>query len=587
MAHASLLPFHYSHSPCSSIASPMPPESRQSPEPQRSQTCLPGPARPEDYTCRNGQSARGSPYSDVDVHAPCSLPLPVPGQRPALCVMVLGTSSGAGKSWLSTALCAWYRARGLRVAPFKAQNMSNNARLALAPGGGWGEIGSAQYWQALACALVPEVRMNPLLLKPESSQRSQVVLMGRVDAALTALPWRERKAHVWPVIQHALDALRQENDVLVIEGAGSPAEINLYDSDVVNLRVARHTDAHCLLVADIDRGGAFAHLYGTWALLPRADRALIKGFVLNRFRGDARLLAPAPQQLQAMTGVPVVAVIPMQSGHGLPEEDSFFDDSGSLCPQSLQPSSSGTPALTIAIVRLPHLSNQDEFAPLLHLHGLRVQWVQQSAQIRTLDAKRDWLILPGSKATLHDLRWLREQGLDASIGEFARAGGRMLGICGGLQMLGRTLCDPQGVEGIADERHHHGLGLLDLHTQFLPEKTLARHQVQLPPLYGAWGAWSGLQVQVYEIHCGYSRVVENASFNRPSCVEPGTHTLVPGALWQNTAGNICGTYWHGLLENSALLQTSLGRGACDATPHGLDALFQRMAREVPRWFSPV
>ena len=228
-------------------------------------------------------------------------------------VMVLGTTSGAGKSWLTTALCRWYARQGLKVAPFKAQNMSNNARVVAGLTGfdRGGEIGSAQYFQALAARTQPEVRHNPLLLKPERDTHSQVVLMGRVDAELTALPWRNRSERVWPQIAQALDALREENDVVVIEGAGSPAEINLMSSDIVNLRVARHADARCLLVTDIDRGGAFAHLYGTWALMPEADRALLHGFVLNKFRGDASLLAPAPEQLEALTGVPTVATLPM------------------------------------------------------------------------------------------------------------------------------------------------------------------------------------------------------------------------------------------------------------------------------------
>ena len=239
----------------------------------------------------------------------------------AQCVMVLGTSSGAGKSWLTTALCRHYARQGLKVAPFKAQNMSNNARVVQQ-----GEIGSAQYFQALAARAEPEVRMNPLLLKPEADTHSQVVLLGQVDEALSRLAWRGRGVSVWPVIAGALDALIADNDVVVIEGAGSPAEINLHDSDIVNMRVARHAQAACLLVTDIDRGGAFAHLYGTWALLPASERALIKGYVLNKFRGDASLLAPAPQHLQERTGVPTVATIPMQWHHGLPEEDGVFDD---------------------------------------------------------------------------------------------------------------------------------------------------------------------------------------------------------------------------------------------------------------------
>ena len=212
----------------------------------------------------------------------------------AKCLMVLGTTSGAGKSWLTTALCRYYARQGLKVAPFKAQNMSNNARVVPSAGGAGAEIGSAQYFQALAARAVPDVRMNPLLLKPERDTHSQVVVLGQVHAALTRMDWRGRSELVWPVITQALDELIAENEVVVIEGAGSPAEINLHASDIVNMRVALHCQAACLLVTDIDRGGAFAHLYGTWALLPPNEQALIRGYVLNKFRGDAALLAPRP-----------------------------------------------------------------------------------------------------------------------------------------------------------------------------------------------------------------------------------------------------------------------------------------------------
>ena len=303
----------------------------------------------------------------------------------ARCVMVLGTTSGAGKSWLTTALCRYYARQGLKVAPFKAQNMSNNARVvgphapplrgSLPPDGAnfsrggpsknWpsqgGEIGSAQYFQALAARAIPDVRMNPLLLKPERDTHSQVVLMGQVNELLTNMPWRGRSASVWPVIVQALDDLRAENDVVVIEGAGSPAEINLAASDIVNMRVALHCNAACLLVTDIDRGGAFAHLYGTWALLPEAERALIKGYVLNKFRGDATLLAPAPQMLQDLTGVPTVATLPMWWQHGLPEEDGLFDD---------RTLTAGAVTRTIAVIAYPRISNLDEFQPLKNVPGV-------------------------------------------------------------------------------------------------------------------------------------------------------------------------------------------------------------------------
>jgi len=253
-----------------------------------------------------------------------------------------------------------------------------------------GEIGSAQHCRALAARAEPDVRMNPLLLTPEADPHSQVVLLGQVGEALSALPWRGRSERVWPRIAQALDALRAENDVVVIEGAGSPAEINLMASDVVNLRVARHADARCLLVADVDRGGAFAHLYGTWALLPEMDRARIRGFVLNKFRGDAGLLAPAPEQLQELTGVPTVAVVPMRFGHGLPEEDGVFDERATALPQEGE---AGLPR-RVAIVAYPRISNLDEFQPLKNLPGVSLVWARSAAQL----GGADWIILSSCTA---------------------------------------------------------------------------------------------------------------------------------------------------------------------------------------------
>lgn len=486
------------------------------------------------------------------------LPRPAPGQRPALCVMVLGTSSGAGKSWVATALCAWYRAQGYQVAPFKAQNMSNNARVVATPDGQWGEIGTAQYLQALAAGCTPDVRMNPLLLKPEADTRSQVVLFGQVSEELTAMPWRGRSATVWPRIAQALDELCAENDVVVIEGAGSPAEINLHASDVVNMRVARHCAAHCLLVADIDRGGAFAHLYGTWALLPPDEQALIKGFVLNKFRGDATLLAPAPQMLEEKTGVPTVATIPMQFQHGLPEEDGVFDERGSAA---------GAIHTTIAVVAYPRISNLDEFQPLKAVPGVRLLWARSPAELQAAD----WVILPGSKATAADLAWLRSQGLDAAIVRHAEAGRRVLGICGGLQMLGEALIDLHGVDGNAA-----GLGLLPLATLFEPGKTVRRVSVQLPALRAPWAQLAGVALQAYEIHHGQTQLRADMQAGQAQRADEP----VPGLVWQSGAGNVWGTYWHGLFENTAVLQALFG-----VQVPGLDAVFDRMADGVGRWFA--
>ena len=471
----------------------------------------------------------------------------------ARCVMVLGTSSGAGKSWLATALCRWYARQGLRVAPFKAQNMSNNARVVADRAGGLGEIGSAQYFQALAAGTEPDVRMNPVLLKPERDTHSQVVLLGRVDAALTAMPWRERSAHVWPAVREALDELRAENDVVVIEGAGSPAEINLRDSDFVNLRVAGHAGARCLLVTDIDRGGAFAHLYGTWALLPPEDRQRIHGFVLNRFRGDASLLAPGPQQLERLTGVPTVATLPMVRGHGLPEEDGVFDE---------RPSAAGEVRLTIAIVAYPRISNLDEFQPLANVPGLRLRWARTPAEL----AGADWVILPGSKHTPGDLAWLRAQGLDRAVAAHAAEGRPVLGICGGLQMLGEALVDLDDLAGNAP-----GLGLLPLVTQFAARKTVRRSEVVFGELAAPWNALSRLPVRGYEIHTG--QTVQHAGMAAARSV------LASGLGWQDARGNVLGVYLHGLFEDPGVVHALFG-----ASVPTLDTVFDGLADVIDRHF---
>ena len=455
----------------------------------------------------------------------------------AKCVMVLGTSSGVGKSWLTTALCRWYARQGYQVAPFKAQNMSNNARV-VASHNGLGEIGSAQYFQALACFAEPDVRMNPLLLKPEADTHSQVVLLGEVNHALTQTPWRERSEKVWPHIANALDALRADNDIVVIEGAGSPAEINLMDSDVVNLRVARHADARCLLVADIDKGGAFAHLYGTWALLSPKDQARISGFVLNKFRGDVHLLAPAPQMLEELTHIPTVAVLPMWWKHGLPEEDGVFDDRNHA---------SGSITKTVAVIAYPRISNLDEFQPLKNVPGLRLIWARTPSDLAGL-GKEDWIILPGSKHTSSDLGWLRSQKLDQCIVEHANRGNFVLGICGGLQILGEALIDQHGVDGNAA-----GLGLLSLVTNFEPTKTVKRTSTQLNQVRGVLSALSGLAVSGYEIHHGQTTVHKDMAAKGA-----GVHEVAANLAWQNDSGNVTGIYLHGLFENPEVLKALFG-----------------------------
>nr|WP_315495181.1 cobyric acid synthase [uncultured Rhodoferax sp.] len=483
----------------------------------------------------------------------------------AKCIMVLGTTSGAGKSWLTTALCRYYARQGLKVAPFKAQNMSNNARV-VASENGQGEIGSAQYFQALAANAVPDVRMNPLLLKPERDTHSQVVLMGQVSAELSAMPWRGRSLKVWPQIAQALDDLRAENDVVVIEGAGSPAEINLAASDVVNMRVAQHGDAACLLVTDIDRGGAFAHLYGTWALLPEDQRPLIKGFVLNKFRGDAALLAPAPQMLQDLTGIPTVATLPMWWQHGLPEEDGVFDD---------RSVAKGAVNMTVAVVAYPRISNLDEFQPLKNIPGLRLQWVRSPSELAGLTPS-DWIILPGSKHTSGDLAWLRSQGLDAAIARHAEQGGAVLGVCGGLQMLGEALIDPHGIDGNAP-----GLGLLPLVTVFAEDKKVRHTSTRfVPDINGRWAALAGAPVAGYEIHHG-----QTAQHAAMAAAGDLAHAVLPDGLgWCNPRGNVLGLYLHGMFEDAAVLQALFGAQLGGTVPT-LETVFDGLADYIAAHFS--
>jgi adenosylcobyric acid synthase len=446
--------------------------------------------------------------------------------------MVCGTTSGAGKSFLATALARWYASQGYRVAPFKAQNMSNNARVVAD-----GEIGSAQYFQALAARCVPDVRMNPILLKPENDTRSQVVRLGQRDDRLSDMDWRERAPHLWPTISHCLAQLLADYELVVIEGAGSPAEINLRSTDIVNMRVAEAARAATLIVCDIDRGGAFAHLFGTHQLLPAAHRRLIRGFVLNKFRGDSRLLAPGPQMLESMTGVPTLGVLPMWREHGLPEEDGVFD---------APPARSGR---SVVVVACPQISNLDEFAPLRRVPGLSLAWARQSQTI----AGADLLILPGSKHVAQDLAWLRRTGLDAAVAAHVSAGKPTLAICGGLQMLGNDLLDPHGVEGAA-----RGLGLLAQSTEFRASKRYRRGSYTLAALSGFWTALSGVTFEAYEIRHGHT-----------AAAAPCRAVLADGCGWQ--CGETLALYTHGLFENNAVMRALFGQDAptLDDTLNGL------------------
>ncbi len=438
--------------------------------------------------------------------------------------MIMGCSSDAGKSFVVAALCRYFANRGIQVAPFKAQNMSNNA--AVTPDGL--EIGRAQYLQALAARIVPQTRLNPVLLKPSAETYSQVIVMGRYDPTISAIPWLARKPHLWPIVQEALQTLIAEYEQVIIEGAGSPAEINLRGSDIVNMRVAMECQAEVYLVADIDRGGAFAHLLGTFECLEPAERALVKGFVLNKFRGDPALLGDATGWLEQRTGIPTVALLPYLK-HVLPEEDSFF--------HRARPNPAAD-QINIGLLVYPYSSNLDEFDPLINTPGVTVVPVRDVARLDTFQA----IILPGSKNTAHSLNFLRQNGMAAEISRAAQRGIPVLGVCGGLQMLGQTILDPEKLES----GDCTGLGLLDLITTLLPSKTTRQREIN-------WPAAGNKPLRGYEIHHGQTQVGDKAEVYLPD-----------GLGWQQ--GNVWGVYLHGLFENAVFLHDFLRRLGWQATP---------------------
>ena len=432
-------------------------------------------------------------------------------------IMIQGTMSGVGKSLLTAALCRIFRQDGYRVAPFKSQNMALNSYITQ----DGLEMGRAQALQAWAAGREPDVRMNPILLKPSSDVGSQLIVHGRVRGEYREAEYFQKKKELIPDILEAYRSLCRENDILVLEGAGSPAEINLKADDIVNLGLAQLVDAPVLLVGDIDRGGVFAQLYGTLALLEPQERDRVAGCLINKFRGDPALLAPGLTMLEEKTKVPVLGVVPY-AHLDLDEEDS------------LAPCLDQTEAhrlLDVAVIRLPRLSNFTDFAPLVQQEAVGVRYVYRQEDLN----RPDCILLPGTKSTLADLRWLRQTGLAAAIGRLAAEGVPVFGICGGYQMLGRQLADPHGVEGGGTMP---GLGLLPCRTAFAPEKTRTRTQATV-----AASPFAGAAVEGYEIHMGQT-TVEGEAFCR----------LSDGTAEGAVSGNVFGTYLHGLFDTGELTE---------------------------------
>lgn len=443
--------------------------------------------------------------------------------------MVQGSSSSAGKTLLVTALCRIYARRGLRVAPFKAQNMSNNSAVCLSGG----EIGRAQALQASAAGIEPMVEMNPVLIKPEADAFSQVILNGSPWKRLSARDYYKHKDFLWGQVTRALDKLKDQYDLIVIEGAGSPAELNLLPGDIVNMAIARYIQSPVILIGDIDRGGIFAQLLGTLWLLEPEERALVCGLAVNKFRGDPGLFTEGVKILEEKGGIPVVGVIPYLKNLYLPEEDAVAIDVQPQIDENI------VSELDIAVVRLPHISNFDDFDPLKMETGVRLRFVQS----REMFGNPDAVILPGSKSTASDLDWLRQVGLAGAISEFANSGGCVVGLCGGYQMLGEKILDSGHLETANDISL--GLGLLEGVTEFHPEKMTRQTTAVVEGGKNWLKDLHGLELHGYEIHqgdtqskSGWLRIVERNK-KRVSQID--------GAV--SSDGRIWGSYLHGIFGN--------------------------------------
>ena len=430
-------------------------------------------------------------------------------------LLVAGTTSDAGKSVLTAGLCRWLARRGIRVAPFKAQNMSLNSYVT--PDGA--EIGRAQAMQAAAAGIEPDRRMNPVLLKPGSDTRTHVIVLGQPADEVSAAGYRGHAERLRSIALDSLAQLRAEYDVVICEGAGSPAEINLRDTDIANMGLARAAGLPVVVVGDIDRGGVFAALYGTLALLAPADQALVSGFIINKFRGDPQLLAPGLRMITGLTGRPVLGVLPWRGGLALDMEDSLALDAAGGVGSAAGNEPFGREVLRVSVVRTPRISNFTDVDALAAEPGVLVRFATRPAEL----ADADLVILPGTRATVADLGWLREQGLAKVIGERARTGQPVLGICGGYQMLG-TLIDDDVESGAGQVA---GLGLLPVRTAFAREKVLARPERTLA---------DGVVVHGYEIHHG----LLSRDGGEPFFADEGCRVEA-----------VAGTAWHGLMENDS------------------------------------
>ncbi len=457
---------------------------------------------------------------------------------PARTLMVQGTASSVGKSLLVAALCRYFRQKGLRVAPFKSQNMSNNSFVTIEGL----EIGRAQAMQAEACGIAPSVDMNPVLLKCESDHHLQVVALGKAVASMSGDAYYEYASQLKPAIKGALNRLKDKYDLIILEGAGSPAEVNLQSRDLANMYAAKEAGAPVLLVGDIDRGGVFASLIGTLDLLLPEDRPRVKGLLINKFRGNLDILKPGLVFIEQKSGLPVLGVLPFLSGLSIAEEDSASLE---------EPRKKSNAPLKIRVIQFPRISNFDDFQPLERESAVDLQFIEKPENA----ADADLLILPGTKSTAADLQWLRARGFERLLQDRVQKGLPVLGVCGGYQMLGETIEDPNQVE--SKEISISGLGLLPITTRFEKEKVTA--QVEASVMEGSSLGTKGLMVKTYEIHMG--RVVLKSSAQPLFQVRSRNGqsvTETEGVI----KGLVAGTLMHGLFENKEVRQaliSHLGR----------------------------
>ncbi len=486
-------------------------------------------------------------------------------------LMVQGTMSSVGKSLIVAALCRIFKQDGLRVAPFKAQNMALNS-YATRDGR---EVGRAQAMQADAAGVDVTVEMNPVLIKPEADSFAQIVVMGKPWARLPAGEYMSRRAELWSVVTHALDSLREEYELVVMEGAGSPAEINLRRGDLVNMAIAEYADAPVLLIGDIDRGGIFAQLIGTLMLLEERERARVRGLIVNKFRGDARLFEDGVKMLEERGSLPVLGVVPFIHDLRIADEDSVALEIPTPTP-TLPLVRGGN--IDVAVIRLPHISNFDDFDPLRAEPDVTVRFVDRVEEM----GEPDLVILPGTKTTIADLSWMRTRGIAGYIGQLAQRGVPVLGICGGYQMLGRAIFDPLRVE--SGETEVDGLGLLDVMTTFEPEKRTARARARVIAHKGLFAGARDLEIAGYEIHMGRS---ESGDAPAMQVIVRGEEKVdgFDGAI--NQDGWIAGTYFHGLFDNDALRHAMLSNLAArknvtrsDAARFDRDSMYDRLADVV-------